>query len=365
MTTADHEFMALALRLAQRGMWTAHPNPRVGCVIVADGNVVGQCWHERAGEPHAEVLALAAAGDRAAGSTAYVTLEPCCHQGRTPPCTESLIKAGVTRVVFAAEDPDPRVAGGGARALTAGGIAVQGGLMAAESRALNPGFISRMERQQPWVRTKIAASLDGRVALADGSSHWISSEASRQDSHRLRARSSAILTGIGTVLADDPELTVRLPLPAGFVQPERIVLDSRLRTPPSARLLRAAGVTRLITTVDDARLRATLEATGAVVQVVPEQDGRPDLAAILSSLAAGGVNELMVEAGPRLNGALLDAGLIDEIVYYLAPQVIGAAGLGMFEGRVLTDMFERHAFELADSRRVGPDLRLRFLRKAN
>ncbi len=363
-TATDHRFMAHALRLARNGLWTAHPNPRVGCVIVAAGRVVGQGWHERTGGPHAEAVALAEAGALAAGATAYVTLEPCCHQGRTPPCTDALREAGVRRVVFAARDPDPRVAGGGARALEEAGIGVLGGIMAAESRELNRGFVSRMERGRPWVRIKIAASLDGRTALASGKSRWISSEASRRDAHALRARSSAILTGIGTVVADDPALTVRLPLPVAFTQPARVVLDSRLRMPPQSRMLQEPGRTRIVAAESDPARRASLEAAGATVDVFATADGRVDLRAMLDFLATQSINELLVEAGPRLNGALLDAGLVDEVVCYLAPQVIGADGFGMFASRALGAMEGAAVFSIADVRRLGADLRINYVRKA-
>lgn len=364
-TAQDHEWMAHALRLAQRGLHTAHPNPRVGCVIVAGGQAVGQGWHQRTGGPHAEAIALAEAGPRAAGAIAYVTLEPCCHHGRTPPCTEALKRAGVRRVVFASADPNPRVGGGGARQLAEAGIAVVEGVMAAEARALNPGFMSRMERRRPWIRTKIAASLDGRTALAGGESRWITSEASRRDAHGLRARSSAILTGVGTVLADDPALTVRRPDLGEVLQPERIVLDTGLRTPTGAQLLRQPGRTRLFAArVDDARRRA-LEAAGAVVERVPEAGGRLDLAAVVARLAELEANEVLVEAGPGVNGALLDAGLLDELVVYLAPHVLGADGFGMFASRPLASMEARHGFELTDVRRVGPDCRLTFLKRSS
>jgi diaminohydroxyphosphoribosylaminopyrimidine deaminase/5-amino-6-(5-phosphoribosylamino)uracil reductase len=356
--------MARALQLARRGLYTAHPNPRVGCVIVAGGELVSEGWHQRTGGPHAEAVALANAGTRAAGATVYVTLEPCCHQGRTPPCTDALKRAGVHRVVFAASDPNPKVGGGGARALAEAGVAVLAGVLDAEARALNPGFLSRMERRRPYVRVKIAASLDGRTALADGQSRWITSEHARRDVQELRARSSAILTGVGTVKTDDPALTVRRPDLGEVTPPERLVLDTALHTPPGARLIREPGRTRILCSRADGERRRALEAAGALIEVIAERDGRPDLAAAMTRLAELEVNELLVEAGPRLNGALLDAGLVDEIVVYLAPCVLGADALGMFASRPLAAMEGRHEFELAEARRTGPDCRLSFLRKA-
>lgn len=362
---ADHRFMGRALQLARRGLYSSHPNPRVGCVIVADGEVVAEGWHQRAGGPHAEAAALAAAGPLARGAIAYVTLEPCCHQGRTPPCTSALIEAGIRRVVYACDDPNPKVAGHGVAQLREAGIEVTGGVMAAEARALNPGFFSRMERKRPWLRSKLAASLDGRTALANGESRWISGEASRRDVHALRAQSSAILTGVGTVLADDPALTVRRDDLGDTLVPERIVLDSRLRTSPQAKLLQAPGRCRIFYCDAPASQRSALEEAGALLEQVPGRDGRPDLLAVLQRLAALGTNEVLVEAGPALNGALLAAGLIDELVLYMAPQILGTDARGMFAIPPLESMDERHHLHLAECRRVGEDLRLKFLKGEN
>ena len=339
MTEADaRAAMSRALELARRGLFTAHPNPRVGCVIERDGQRVGEGWHEYTGGPHAEVNALAAAGERARGATVYVTLEPCVHHGRTPPCTEALIAAGVAHVVYAASDPNPRVAGAGAARLGAAGIRVEGGLLAREAAALNQGFEMRMTRGRPFVRIKLAASLDGRTALADGRSQWITGEAARADGHRWRARSGAILTGVGTVLADDPALTVRLDgLGQRFRQPRRVVLDSALRTPPSARLFADGGEVHVLTTQDALERRAALEA-----------------------LAALEVNELLVESGPGVAGALLGAGLVDELIVYMASHVIGSSGRGMFDMPPLGEMAERPEYELRELRAVGADLRLRY-----
>jgi diaminohydroxyphosphoribosylaminopyrimidine deaminase/5-amino-6-(5-phosphoribosylamino)uracil reductase len=350
--------MARALQLAARGLYTAHPNPRVGCVIVAHDEVIGEGWHERTGGPHAEVVALAQAGPQAAGATAYVTLEPCCHHGRTPPCTEALVRAGVTRVVFGAHDPNPRVAGGGERQLREAGVVVEGGVLEAESRALNIGFMSRMERQRPWVRSKLAVSLDGRTALANGESRWISSEASRRDAHGWRARSSAILTGVGTVIADDPLLTVRRDDLGTVLQPQRVVLDSRLRTPSAAKLLSQPGQTRIFCAIDDVGRQHALESAGAVVEFFPAGDARPDIEVVIRRLAELEMNEVLVEAGAKLNGALLATGLIDELIVYLAPLVLGSGARGMFETPELSRMQDRFGFSLLESRHFGADLRL-------
>lgn len=358
----DREFMARALGLAARSLGSTHPNPRVGCVIVREGRILGEGRHVRAGEAHAEAIALAAAGEQARGGTAYVTLEPCCHQGRTPPCTEALKQAGIRRVVYAASDPNPRVNGGGERALREAGIEVTAGLLAAESERLNPGFNQRLRRGRPLVRSKVAVSLDGRTALADGQSHgrWITGEAARRDVQRWRARSSAVLTGVGTVLADDPELTVRDPEVDEGRQPLRVVVDSAWRTPPAARLLAAPGEVLVMGAGQEA-LRSALESRGARVIPVPLVAGGVDLRRVLAELATLEINEVLVEAGPRLNGALLAAGLVDELIVYSAPHVLGDAGRGMFHLPSLARMDDRPSFRLHEVRRVGEDLRLIYL----
>ncbi|MBI5330407.1 MAG: bifunctional diaminohydroxyphosphoribosylaminopyrimidine deaminase/5-amino-6-(5-phosphoribosylamino)uracil reductase RibD [Betaproteobacteria bacterium] len=348
--------MAHALRLAERGLNTTTPNPRVGCVIVRDGVVAGEGWHERAGEPHAEVHALRQAGERARGATAYVTLEPCSHHGRTPPCANALIDAGVARVVAAMRDPNPQVAGGGIALLTLAGVNAQAGLLEAAARELNPGFISRMTRARPWVRVKTASSLDGRTALLNGESKWITGAAARQDVQLLRARACALLTGVGTVLADDPQMNVRgVETPR---QPLRVILDGRLRTPPVARILAGGGVLLACAAEAEAGRRAALEAAGAECLCLPAADARINLAALLAELGRRGVNELHVEAGATLNGALLEAGLVDEWVAYLAPLVLGSAARGVFNLPELTDMAGRRGFSLIDQRMLGGDLRL-------
>ena len=354
-SAADHAHMARALQLAERGLFTTDPNPRVGCVIVKDGHVVGEGWHARAGTPHAEIHALQQAGAAAQGATAYVTLEPCSHHGRTPPCAEALIRAGVARVVAAMTDPNPLVAGGGIDMLTLSGIRAETGLMQAEARALNPGFISRMTRSRPWVRLKTASTLDGKTALENGTSQWISGEAARADVQRLRARASAILTGSGTVRADDPKMTVR-DFDIGR-QPLRVIVDSTLATPSTAAILPALVVCH---TADPARC-AALAAAGAEVVELPGADGRVDLARLLALLAQRGVNELHVEAGAGLNGALLEAGLVDEWIAYIAPMAVGDAARGLFATAPLGTLAEASRFRLADVRQLGPDLRLTLL----
>ncbi|MBI5612056.1 MAG: bifunctional diaminohydroxyphosphoribosylaminopyrimidine deaminase/5-amino-6-(5-phosphoribosylamino)uracil reductase RibD [Gammaproteobacteria bacterium] len=349
--------MARALRLAGKGLHTTDPNPRVGCVVVKNGEIVGEGWHERAGEPHAEVLALRVAGARARGATVYVTLEPCCHHGRTPPCSRALIEAGVARVVTAMQDPNPRVAGQGAQHLSDAGIAIEIGLMEAAARALNPGFVQRMQTGRPYVRVKLAASLDGRTALASGESKWITGAAARHDVQRWRARSSAILTGIGTILADDPSLTVR-DFDVSGRQPLRVVADSRLRLPATAKLLTAPGATLVATASADADCAAALIAAGAELVRLCGTDGRVDLAALLAHLARREVNELLVEAGASLSGALLDAGLMDELIVYLAPHVLGAGARAMFDTPVLAAMAERTSLTITDVRAFGPDWRI-------
>ena len=347
--------MAQALHLAERGLNTTSPNPRVGCVLVRDGNVVGEGWHERAGEPHAEIHALQAAGDTARGATAYVTLEPCSHHGRTPPCADALIEAGVARVVAAVQDPNPQVAGQGIAKLRAAGIEVECGLMEAAARELNIGFFSRMTRGTPWVRSKIAMSLDGRTALANGVSKWITGEAARQDVQHWRARSCAVLTGIGTVLADDPQLNVREVVTSR--QPLRAVVDNDLRLPPKARLLQQRGVL-VYTATKDAEKIEVLEKAGAVVMVLPDVNGQVNMAVVLRDLAAQGCNEVLVEAGSKLNGALLKAGLVDELVLYFAPQLLGDMARGMARLGELTSLDQHIELEWKDVRHVGKDLRI-------
>lgn len=353
-TEADRTHMARALELAERGLYTTTPNPRVGCVIVRDGEVVGEGWHERAGEAHAEVIALRAAAERAQGSTVYVTLEPCTHTGRTPPCIEALIDAKVARVIAAMCDPNPLVAGKGFDALRGAGIEADHGLMETQARELNIGFVSRMTRGRPWVRMKIAASLDGKTALLNGRSQWITGPEARRDAHRWRARACAVLTGIGTVKDDDPQLTVReVETPR---QPVRIVVDSRLETPLSARVL-AKGTLIAAATGDSAAMSA-LAGKGAELIVLPNASGKVDLAELVRELARREMNEVHVEAGFRLNGSLLQEGLVDELVVYLAPHLLGDAARGMFHLPQLDDLSGRRELELREMRSVGADIRI-------
>jgi diaminohydroxyphosphoribosylaminopyrimidine deaminase/5-amino-6-(5-phosphoribosylamino)uracil reductase len=350
--------MSRALELTARGRETATPNPNVGCVIAKNGRVIGEGWHERAGEPHAEVRALAAASESAEGATVYVSLEPCAHHGRTPPCADALVKARVGRVVAALEDPNPLVHGRGANKLRDAGIRVDLGLLAAEAEEIHRGFLTRMRLGRPWMRLKVAASFDGRTALANGKSQWITGEAARRDVHEIRARSCAMLTGIGTVLADDPELTVRhVPCQR---QPKRVLIDSRLDLPLEARILK--GDPPIILTVsDDAGKRARLEAAGAQVVRVheePDKPGKTDLRHVARELAAFGFNEVTVETGARLNGSLLASGVVDEIVLYLAPMIIGDTGQGLFALPEIQSLEEAKRPKIVDVRPVGGDWRI-------
>jgi len=350
----DRRYMSRALELAERGLYTTTPNPRVGCVIVRGGEIVAEGWHERAGEPHAEAIALAAAGERARGATAYVTLEPCSHQGRTPPCSEALVGAGIARVVAAMEDPNPLVAGNGLRRLRAVGIESACGLMETQARELNIGFAARMTRGRPWVRMKIAASLDGGTALANGRSQWITGTEARRDGHRWRARACAVLTGIGTVRDDDPRLTVREVETSR--QPARVVVDSRLETPGSARIL--APGTVIAAARHDAVRGAALSAKGAEIVVIPNASGKVDLAALMRELARRQMNEIHVEAGHRLNGSLLRENLVDELVVYLAPSILGDSARGMFHLPELEALPARYQLEVKDVCIVGADVRI-------
>lgn len=354
-TADDHRYMARALQLAHRGLYTTSPNPRVGCVIVRDGAIVGEGWHERAGGPHAEVRALDQAGPRARDASAYVTLEPCVHQGRTGPCVDALIGSGVARVVAASRDPNPLVSGRGLAQLGEAGIAASAGLLEAEARELNIGFASRMTRERPWVRLKLAASLDGKTALNNGRSQWITGEAARRDAHHWRARACAVLTGIGTVRDDDPRLTVREV--ATSRQPLRVVVDSRLDVSPAARVLEGGGVL-IAAARDEGGAVAALRAKGAEVVAIPDGDGKVELAGLLRELARREVNELHVEAGYKLNGSLVAAGLVDELVAYFAPCLLGDAARGMVNLPELQDLANRRALEIRDVRMVGADIRV-------
>jgi len=357
-SAVDYEYMAQALRLAEKGLYTTTPNPRVGCVIVRDGKVVGSGWHERAGEPHAEIHALTQAGELARGATAYVTLEPCSHHGRTPPCAEALVQAGVGRVVVAMVDPNPLVAGEGLARLQQAGIQTDIGLLEKEAHELNIGFVSRMTCGRPWLRLKIAASLDGKTALSNGVSQWITGPDARRDAHRLRARSCALLTGIGTVLADDPSLNVREVETTR--QPLRVVVDSALRMSPTAKML-GLGPTLVATVSGDPARADELRAAGAEVLVLPAVEGRVDLVRLLDELGRRCINEVMVEAGATLNGALVKQELVDEYTFYFAPLLLGHRARGMFDLPELSSMGERRELRIADVTMVGKDLRIRAL----
>jgi len=354
---SDEAHMARAIRLAERGLYTADPNPRVGCVLVKDNEVIGEGWHERAGEAHAERMALARAGEGARGATAFVTLEPCSHVGRTDPCADALTDAGIARVVCAGLDPNPVVSGGGVHRLQEAGVDVQVGVLEAPAAALNPGYRARMTRGRPLVRSKLAVSLDGRTALAGGDSQWITGEHSRADVHRWRARSSAVLTGAGTVLADDPSLNARLAdADRPVTQPARVIVDSQLRMPVNARLLSLPGDVIVFTAEAVPGSEALVE-RGATVEAMGEA-GRCDLTRVMDRLGELEFNEIWVEAGPELNGALLSAGLIDELIIYIAPHILGADARGMFALEPLASLEQRIRMEYVDIRKVGDDLRI-------
>lgn len=358
-SATDHALMARALRLAERGLYTTRPNPMVGCVLAHGDDVVGEGWHQRKGGPHAEVFALQAAGERAQGATAYVTLEPCAHHGSTPPCADALIAAGVSRVVAAMRDPFPQVDGAGFDKLRAAGIAVNDGLMEAQARELNRGFLSRIERGRPWLRVKLATSLDGRTAMASGDSKWISGDASRQDVQRWRARSGALLTGAGTVLADDPHLTVRLGEDTPFVPPLRVVLDAGLATVARGHV-REGDAPTLYVHAPDAKLPRGLQIDHVAS---PAQGSRFDLEAVLRLLADRGINEVQLEAGATLAGAFLAAGLVDELLLYVAPVLLGEQARPLFDGLHIDTMAQRLQLHVLESRVIGEDMRVLLRRR--
>ena len=353
----DHQCMAHALRLARRGLFTASPNPMVGCVITAREQILGEGWHEFTGGPHAEIVALREAGSAAKGSTVYVTLEPCSHHGRTPPCSEALQEAGVSRVVFASSDPNPKVSGAGLERLRMAGIQVESGLMSAEAESLNAGFYKRMREGLPYVRVKAAISMDGRTALRNGDSKWISSQASRRDVQTWRARSSAILTGIGTVLADDPSMNVRLE--GAGRQPLRVVADSSWRIPVKSRIL--AELNTALVAGDRAQpIPPALVDAGVHCLPLPARDGRLALKPLMSALAEMEINEVQVEAGAILCGALLKEQLVDELLIYQAPVLLGEGGPGPFAFGPLESMHGRTHLRVLETVHIGTDLRLRF-----
>jgi diaminohydroxyphosphoribosylaminopyrimidine deaminase/5-amino-6-(5-phosphoribosylamino)uracil reductase len=355
--------MAQAVRLARQGIYSTHPNPNVGCVVVAQGAVVGSGWHQRAGGPHAEIHALREAGEKARHADMYLTLEPCSHHGRTPPCADALVDAGVRRVVVAMQDPNPLVAGQGLERLRAAGIEVETGLLEGQARAMNPGFVSRMQRGRPWVRVKLASSLDARTAMASGESKWITGDAARHDVQRLRARSSAIVTGIGTVLADDPSMNVRLEARQlkgvePVRQPLRVVMDTQLAMPAQAKMLSLPGDTLLVTGIQDNDRQRALQQAGAEVVAIDVGQGRLEPEAVLKLLAEREINEVLLECGPTLAGAFLSAELVDELVLYIAPHLMGDSARGLFHLPGLQQMRDRIALEWLDVRQVGDTLRV-------
>jgi diaminohydroxyphosphoribosylaminopyrimidine deaminase/5-amino-6-(5-phosphoribosylamino)uracil reductase len=354
-TRQDTFYMARAIQLAKMGRYTTDPNPRVGCVLVKDDVVIGEGWHVKAGLGHAEVEALTNV-QNAQGATAYVTLEPCSHHGKTPPCCDALITAGVSRVVAAMQDPNPQVSGRGLDKLKAAGVEVSCGVLQEDAQALNRGFVKRMTKNSPFVRSKLAMSLDGRTAMASGESQWITSVEARADVHELRAESSAILTGIKTVLADDPALNTRVTW--DVVQPVRVVLDSTLKMPVTARMAKLAGRSLILTYSPDEQKKHALQAAGFEVYRLASKNGQLDLPEVMAFLAQQQINELLVEAGSVLNGALLTENLIDELIVYMAPCILGDLGRGLFTMPHLHRMSDKKNLTLRDVRQIGPDLKL-------
>lgn len=356
-TASDHSYMARALQLAERGRYTTHSNPRVGCVIVKNNQVVGEGAHLYAGEPHAEVYALKQAAEQAQGATAYVTLEPCSHFGRTPPCANALMDAGVSRVVAAMQDPNPQVAGRGLKRLREAGISVSFGLMESEARELNVGFISQMEKGRPFIRIKLAMSLDGRTAMQSGESKWITGEAARRDVQFLRAQAGAVLTGIGTVLADDPSLNVRLSAQAlnvdRVLQPKRVILDRDLKCSSDAQLFSLVGETLVYTQNNDPQRIQALTQAGAIVRYSDDLS----LSNVMQMLVADGINEVHVEAGAKLCGALVEQGFADELIIYIAPHLMGSDARGLLD-LPFAQMNQRIDLDIQDIRAVGKDWRI-------
>ncbi len=358
----DKAYMTRAVQLARKGLYTTDPNPRVGCVLVKAGEIIGEGWHERAGNPHAEIIALEQAGREALNATAFVTLEPCCHTGRTGPCVEALIDAGVSRLVCSTIDPNPLVSGEGLRRLKEAGIIVEKGLLEDLATSLNPGYLMRMKHGRPFVRSKLAVSLDGRTALASGESQWITGEDSRADVHNWRARSSAVVTGIGTVIKDDPSLNARLiDLSKNVLQPLRIIIDSHLQTPDSAKLIDLPGDTIIFTkqsTLSNAQSEAkALRDKGVMIEGVSGIE-QCDLRQVIERLGELEINEVWVEAGAQLNGALLESGLVDELVIYVAPHLLGADSYGMFSIEPLASLEQRIQVTYQDISRIGEDIRI-------
>lgn len=357
--------MSKAIQLAKKGLYTCNPNPRVGCVLFNDGLVIGEGWHARAGEEHAEIMALRSARENnpnyIAGSTAYVTLEPCCHTGKTPPCVNELIDAKIKHVVIGMSDPNPLVAGKGIQALENAGIKVTQNILQDQAMSLNPGFIKRMSTNKPYVRLKMAASLDGKTALNNGTSQWITGTPARQDVQYWRARSSAVLTGVGTLIADNPSLNVRFDDAdnANIKQPLRVILDSHLRTPPESKIFQYGGEVLIVTISENEEKKDKLRSDKTeVIQLPANIKGQVDLHSLMSVLAEAEMNELLIESGSELAGAFLDAAYVDEIVLYLAPQIIGAQAKSLFELPELQNMQDRIDLKIVDTRMLGNDLRI-------
>lgn len=365
-TAFDNEFMSRAIRLAKRGLMTTHPNPRVGCVITQGNHIVGEGWHKKSGEAHAEINALMQAGKEAKGATAYVTLEPCCHSGKTPPCTTSLINAGITRVVAAMQDPHDKVAGKGFQALRDAGIDVEVGLLEQQAKDLNPGFIKRMQQGLPFVRVKMAMSVDGRTAMASGESKWITSEAARGDVQFWREQSSAMLTGIGTILHDNPSLTVRSSdailnqagMQANARQPLRVILDSDLKLNVDAKVVQLAGDVIVFTHCSDQQKIAMLEQAGVEVVSVQKLENGLDLQRVLQHLASLDVNEVMVEAGATLAGNFVATGMVDELIIYMAPVLMGNKARGLFNLPFIENMSQKIQLNIKEIRQFGEDIRI-------
>ncbi len=359
-----HRYMAHAIKLAHKGIYTTHPNPCVGCVIVKNDQIIGEGYHQRAGQPHAEVLALRDANNDAQKATAYVTLEPCSHTGRTPPCANALIEAGVSQVIIAIQDPNPQVSGKGIKKLQDAGVEVVVGVMEQQAQVLNKGFIKRMQQGLPWVRVKMAMSLDGRTAMASGESQWITATDARQDVQKYRASADAILTGQGTLLADDPSLNVRLTaddlgIQGEIRQPVRVVLDEDLQMSAQAKMLALSGETWVYTCVDNPEKKVQLEQQGArVFKSVADKQNYLQLEPMLKDLAKREINEIHVEAGQTLTGALLEQGLVDELIIYMAPALMGSNARGLFYLPSLQRMQDRIHLEIKDIRAIGRDWRI-------
>ena len=362
----DHFYMARAIQLAEKGLYSTQPNPRVGCVIVRDGQIVGEGYHRKAGGPHAEIYALRQAAEKAKGATVYVSLEPCSHQGKTPPCADALIDAGVKRVLCAMQDPNPQVSGQGLEKLRKAGIEVVSGILLAQAQALNPGFIKRMQTGLPYVRVKLAMSLDGRTAMASGESKWITGESARADVQRLRARSSVILTGSATVLADDPSMNVRvsaddLGTEIDPVQPLRAVIDSQLKVSPHSQIFNLPGNSCVFTCEENNADKGFRKEQLVVVKESASQAGKVDLLAVFEYLAQQQSNEVHIEAGSQLCGALLNENLVDEIIVYMAPHIMGDSARGLFHLPNIVKMQQRIDVEIKDIRAIGADWRMTLL----